>query len=133
MNSYKKLFFTILFLSITSLGIAQKNTNSVIKDIDPYKLNTILNNQDVQLLDVRTPNEFKSGHIKGSVNINYYDQDFSKQVLSLDKNKPVYVYCRSGVRSKYSSEILKKLGFKTIYNLRGGILNWSANKLPLKK
>jgi len=87
----------------------------------------------MQLVDVRTPNEYKSGHITNAININYYDQDFSAQISKLNKSKPIYVYCRSGVRSKYSSQILKKLGFKKIYNLKGGILNWNANKLPLKK
>ncbi len=130
---YRHLFVTVLFLSMASYSIAQNTKANTIKNIEPNELKSILNNNNVQLLDVRTPNEYNSGHIKGSVNMNYYDQDFSKQVLSLDKNRPVYVYCRSGVRSKYSSDILKKLGFKTIYNLKGGILNWSAQKLPLVK
>jgi len=133
MNLFKKLFITVLFLSMTSIGFTQNKTETTVKNVEPKALSAVLNTNKVQLLDVRTPNEFKSGHIKGSVNINYYDQDFSEQVLSLDKNKPVYVYCRSGVRSKYSSDILKKLGFKNIYNLKGGILNWSAQKLPLVK
>jgi len=130
---YKHLFIAVLFLSMVSHSIAQNTNGSTIKNIEPNELKSVLSNNNVQLLDVRTPNEYNSGHIKGSVNMNYYDQDFSEQVLSLDKNKPVYVYCRSGVRSKYSSDILKKLGFKKIYNLKGGILNWSAKKLPLVK
>ncbi|MCF6214010.1 MAG: rhodanese-like domain-containing protein [Flavobacteriaceae bacterium] len=114
---------------------AQKKIDdlAVIQNIEPPILVNALKNANIQLVDVRTPSEFKSGHIEKSINMNYYDQDFSKQVLILDKNKPVYVYCRSGVRSKYSSEIFKNLGFKKIYNLQGGILNWSTNKLPLIK
>ncbi len=133
MRIFKTLFVTILFIGLSSNIRGQGLKESVIKNIEPKELNIVLKSNSVQLIDVRTPNEFKSGHIKNALNINYYDQDFSQQISKLDKLKPVYVYCRSGVRSKYSSEILKKLGFKKIYNLKGGILNWNANNLPLKK
>ncbi|MFK5889223.1 MAG: rhodanese-like domain-containing protein [Flavobacteriaceae bacterium] len=132
MKILKILFITFLCIGLSQNIIAQSTGKGVIKNIEPKELSATLNN-NIQLVDVRTPNEFKSGHIKGSVNMNYYDQDFSTQIGKLDKSKPIYVYCRSGVRSKYSSEILKKLGFKKIYNLKGGILNWNTNKLPLKK
>ncbi len=131
MRILKLLFITFLFIGLSQTAIAQTK-GGVVKNIEPVTLNSVLSN-NIQLVDVRTPNEFKSGHINKSLNINYYDQDFSTQIAKLDKSKPIYVYCRSGVRSKYSSEILKKLGFKTIYNLKGGILNWNANKLPLEK
>jgi len=129
MSKYKYFFVSVFFISFTLSGVAQHT----IKSVTPNTLSAIINNNNIQLLDVRTPNEFKSGHIKGAVNINYYDQNFSTQVLKINKNRPVYVYCRSGVRSRYSSEILKKLGFKSIYNLKGGVLNWSSQKLPLVK
>jgi len=132
MKILKTLFITFLCIGLSQNIIAQSTSKGVIKNIEPSELKTVLDN-NIQLVDVRTPNEFKSGHIKGSVNMNYYDQDFSTQIDKLDKLKPIYVYCRSGVRSKYSSEILKKLGFKKIYNLKGGILNWNTNNLPLKK
>jgi len=131
MKIIKSLLITFLIIGLGQ-NINAQTKISTVKNIEPKELNTVLNN-DIQLVDVRTPNEFKSGHINKSVNINYYDQDFSTQIGKLDKSKPIYVYCRSGVRSKYSSEILKKLGFKTVYNLKGGILNWNANKLPLEK
>jgi len=132
MKILKILLITFLCIGLNQNIIAQSTGKGVIKNIEPKELSATLNN-NIQLVDVRTPNEFKSGHIKGSVNMNYYDQDFSTQIGKLDKSKPIYVYCRSGVRSKYSSEILKKLGFKKIYNLKGGILNWNTNKFPLKK
>ena len=131
MKIIKSLLIAFLCIGLGQITSAQSKEGA-IKNIEPKELSASLNN-NIQLIDVRTPNEFKSGHINKSVNINYYDQDFSAQISKLDKSKPIYVYCRSGVRSKYSSEILKKLGFKTIYNLKGGILNWNANKLPLEK
>jgi rhodanese-related sulfurtransferase len=131
MKILKTLFLTFLCIGLSQNIIAQ--SKGVIKNIEPAELKTALDNNNIQLVDVRTPNEFKSGHINKALNINYYNQDFSTQIGKLNKSKPIYVYCRSGVRSKYSSEILKKIGFKTIYNLKGGVLNWNANKFPLKK
>ena len=132
MRYLKTLFVALLFIGLNPLVTAQNTKDSIIINIAPKVLNNALH-KTIQLVDVRTPNEYKSGHITGAININYYDQDFSTQIAALDKSKPIYVYCRSGVRSKYSSEILKKLGFKKIYNLKGGILNWSTNKLPLEQ
>jgi len=131
MKVIKSFLIVFLTMGLTQNTTAQSN-ESTIKNIAPKELNIALSN-NIQLVDVRTPNEYKTGHITNALNINYYDQDFSMQIGKLDKSKPIYVYCRSGVRSKYSSEILKKLGFKTIYNLKGGILNWNANNLPLEK
>jgi len=84
-----------------------------------------------QIIDVRTPEEFKSGHLHGALNINFYDEDFSEQLQKLDKDKPVLVYCRSGKRSGKAAEQLQKLGFKTIFDLKGGITAWKEAELPL--
>jgi phage shock protein E len=72
------------------------------------------------LLDVRTPDEFKEGHIAGAVNLNIYDADFSDQLDQLDKSKPIYVYCKSGGRSTDASDMMSAKGFKAVYNLVGG-------------
>lgn len=132
MKNLKPHIVFFLFLNLCNIGFAQNNNNGVIKIIEPSNLFSALKNSKIQLVDVRTPSEFESGHITKSVNIDYYDQDFNAKISKLDRSKPIYVYCRSGVRSASSSEILKKLGFKTIYNLNGGVLNWSSQKLPLE-
>jgi len=132
MNFFKILLISFLLVGYSVNLTAQNSKESAVININAKELNSALK-KSMQLVDVRTPNEYKSGHITNAININYYDQDFSTQIGKLNKSKPIYVYCRSGVRSKYSSEILKKLGFKKIYNLKGGILNWNAQKLPLKK
>ncbi len=79
---------------------------------------------DEQILDVRTPQEVSSGMIEGSLNINYHDADFAQQLSALDKNKPVMVYCAGGVRSAKAAKILKKEGFKEIYDLKVGYGGW---------
>ncbi|MEK9613408.1 MAG: rhodanese-like domain-containing protein [Flavobacteriaceae bacterium] len=77
-----------------------------------------------QLIDVRTPDEFNQGHIGSALNLNVNDPNFEAAVSKLDKNQPVLVYCAVGGRSGYAAKIMKKLGFKKIYDLKGGYRNW---------
>ena len=90
---------------------------------DEFK--SLLNNPKVQLIDVRTPYEFRSGKIKGAKNINYHSKDFVYTINKLDRNKPVMVYCKSGFRSRRSAKKFAKLGFSEIYDLKGGIMRWN--------
>ena len=83
------------------------------------------------ILDVRTEQEFRQGHIQGAVNLNFYDPNFKAQLAKLDTNKTYLVYCRSGHRSGLAVEIMKKLHFKHLYNLQGGMIQWRAQKLPV--
>lgn len=78
------------------------------------------------LLDVRTPKEFESGHIEGALNINLFDEDFNTQVQHLNKETPVYVYCKLGGRSLKAQHRLMELGFSKVINLEGGYDAWSA-------
>lgn len=87
----------------------------------------------VQLVDVRDSSEFADGHIKGATNINVNSGNFeSEAVAKLQKDMPVYVYCRSGRRSKQAADILAAKGYKVV-NLEGGILGWTAAGLPVVK
>lgn len=88
---------------------------------------------DGQLVDVRTPEEFKDKHLKDAMNMNYKDDEFQTQLASLDKNKPVFVYCLAGPRSTAAAAIMKEKGFKEIYELDGGITGWIGNKKPIVK
>lgn len=77
----------------------------------------------VQLVDVRTPQEYAEGHLPGAMQISITDEDFDKQVYTnLNFDKAVAVYCRSGKRSKEAVKRLQALGFRTIYELEGGYL-----------
>lgn len=87
----------------------------------------------VQLIDVRTPEEYEAGHLINSENLNFFDETFEAELDKLDKNAPVCVYCKSGGRSAKAAEILKKKGFKAIYNLDGGIMGWEKEGLPIDK
>lgn len=84
-----------------------------------------------QVVDVRTPEEFSEGYIKGAVNIDWTGDGFEAKVSKLDKNKPAFVYCRSGKRSSAAANKMRSLGFKEVYDLDGGILEWESENLPL--
>ena len=80
-------------------------------------------NPDFVILDVRTPEEYNSGHIQNAFNIDYKASDFKDKVSKLDKNKTYALYCHSGRRAVASSDIMAELGFKHLYQF-GGIKQW---------
>jgi rhodanese-related sulfurtransferase len=86
---------------------------------------------EVQLVDIRTPREFNQGHMKGALNYDYYKPEFMQQMNTLDKSKPVYIYCRSGNRTGNASKKLKRAGFTKIYDLKGGINYWLSKGYKL--
>ena len=88
-----------------------------------------LGQPDVIIVDVRTPAEFAEGHIAGAVNRPL--QTIESWYKELPKDKPVYLYCRSGNRSQQAAEFLKKKGFRNIYNEQGGILAWIQRNYPV--
>ena len=89
--------------------------------------------QNVQLVDVRTPEEYRSGYIAGAVNINFYDADFAQQIARLDKEKPLMVYCAVGGRSGKAAAKLTEMGFKNVTDLAGGMNAWKAASKPTVK
>lgn len=116
----------LLFLAILS---CINEENAVM--VTPEEMQTILNSEDVQLIDVRTPEEYSESHIENSRNIDFKSPTFGEDILVLDKSKPVVVYCRSGKRSRNSSKILMKAGFVKVYDLEGGILEWKEKGLEV--
>lgn len=88
-------------------------------------------NADVVLLDIRTPREFKQGHIQGAVLLDYYSRDFVERLKALDRGKTYLVYCRSGNRSGKSLPIFEQLGFRHAYHLETGINGWLKEKYPV--
>ena len=93
--------------------------------VDALEFATALKNPDVQIIDVRTPQEFSEGHIPDAVNIDLDREDFFEQMDCLDKEKPVAVYCRGGRRSKIAAERFVGKGFE-VTELDGGIVTWEG-------
>lgn len=109
----------------TKSNNGQVQEGQICERIDAEKFRQGINQGNVQILDVRTPEEVNSGKIDGAVNINFYDADFKQQVAAnMDKSVPVYLYCRSGGRSQQAMQVLKDLGFSVVYELKGGYMNY---------
>lgn len=119
-----------LFLLLLVSGISCGQDAAAQSKLKPAEMESILaNDKSVQLIDVRTPEEYAVGHLEGARLIDFYSPDFSAQMNKLDKNKPVAVYCAVGGRSGSAAEQLHKMGFTKVYDLAGGIRAWrSAGK-----
>lgn len=101
--------------------------------LEPQEFKEFLTNNDVLLVDVRTPQEFKSGHIENAANINFLSSDFEQNVQKLDTTKTLVIYCRSGNRSGKSTSVFLNAGFNEVRDLKGGVLNWQKSGLELEK
>ena len=108
----------------SSLFGSKAAKNNSIKQLSPEEFRTQIEKNNLQLVDVRTPAEFKGGHINGAINIDFFSGKFKLKFDKLDKHKPVYMYCRSGGRSRQASRKLHAMGFTEIYDLKGGILKY---------
>jgi len=114
-------FIALLLLFITQISFAQ---NKIAKDVSVKEFSKLISAGKGTLLDVRTPGEIAKGSIKGSVNLDFFDDNFESKLDQLDKSKPVYVYCAAGGRSSDAMDMMKKKGFVEVYNLLGGYNAW---------
>ena len=94
------------------------------RNLKPAEFSEGLRQPDAVVLDVRRPDEFASGHLPKSLNIDVTGPDFAQRTAALDKTKALYVYCRSGARSSTAAKQLTAAGFEKVYNLLGGVLDW---------
>ena len=125
----KKIFYTFCFFTIFSCSQPSKEIiklNSI-----QYQQSIVAGDSLLQLIDVRTPEEYDVSHLKNAQNICVTDKDFKDKIKSLDKDKAVYVYCKKGGRSARAADILRNLGFTKIYDLEGGIISWEKDGLEL--
>ena len=116
-----KYLLTCLALMIMISCQAQSEFKSV--DIDEFK--TEISKSGVQLVDVRTAQEYSEGHIPGAMNIDVNATDFEEKIKALDKKENVAIYCRSGRRSKMAANKMTAAGFKVI-ELNTGFLSWDG-------
>lgn len=125
MRHFNYYFVSILLMTV--LASCQRPSNESISG------ETIADNHvnrpfadDTTIIDVRTPDEYASGHIKGAVNIDYLDDAFETQLAKLDPAKPYLLYCRSGHRSGEAKSVMMEKGFKQVSDIKGGILAWKG-------
>lgn len=114
------IFLATMIFAPSANNSAPTDTATVAR-LSSMEFDQSINANSAVILDVRTPDEFTSGHINNAVNIDFYAADFKTKLDALDKSKPYAVYCRSGNRSAQAVTIMKQLGFKNIVELKGGI------------
>ncbi len=120
-----KQIASLMLMAIIATGCVDKRADaSEVKLVTAEEMNSILEMEDVQLVDVRTPKEFEEIHIVNAQNIDFRSPTFDDDIIKLDKSKPVLLYCKSGRRSAKCVEKLKEAGFEKIYELEGGISKW---------
>lgn len=123
--------FTLIVLLSLLFGACQPS--DFVKTIPAEEFAQYITEEGVQLLDVRTPEEFEEGHIEGAVMIDYRTDPegfVQKAEAQLQKDKPVALYCRGGRRSHMAAELLHKAGFKELVELQGGIQAWQEAEKP---
>ena len=122
----KSKFLSLLLLSFLFIS-CHGQTSKAIQTIDAKSFaERLKTNENPQLLDVRTPEEYSTEHIGNAVNVNWNGDDFVTKASKYNKSKPIFVYCKVGGRSAQAADKLAELGFKEIYNLDGGIMKWNA-------
>lgn len=127
----------LIFSSAFLLGNCGNNHaqqgEAVLKNIDAGTFRQMSDTSNGIILDVRTPEEVAEGFIEGASAINFYDEDFREKINLIQKDKPVFVYCKAGGRSAQAADMLQKNGFTKVYNLDGGIMAWENSGFSLAK
>jgi len=138
--SNKILLFPLVIITLLLSYYFFKQTPCVafcptsIITINASEFKKKVSEQDTIILDVRTPDEYKTGHLSGSINLDFNNRtSFTNSLKSLDKNKTYLVYCRSGNRSSQAVDLMAEQGFTDLVNLEGGIISWQAADLPTIK
>ena len=96
------------------------------ENVSKERFAELIKTGDGVLIDLRTLEEYEKGHIEGSVNIDFFADNFEDKIAELDKSQMVYIYCASGGRSGKTLGLMKKSGFKTVYHLPVGYNGWIA-------
>lgn len=133
----KKLYtlaFLIVVLSFSTSCIDSDKSSAEVKLVTADEMQDILDLEDVQLIDVRTPTEHEEIRIANSQNIDFSSPTFDEDISKLDKDKPVILYCKGGNRSAKCAKKLQNAGFQKIYDLEGGISKWKhSDRIKIEK
>lgn len=115
--------------NVLGASTQEQASEKVFKKISPKEANVLINsksnNEKLQIIDIRTEEEFQSGNIDGSINIDFY-KNFESEISKLNKNNAYLIYCQSGHRSSEAIKFFGKLEFEKVYELSGGFSAWST-------
>jgi len=130
----------IILLSLISFGLILHSQSSFAQELDSAKVLSVKkfekkakNSKKNQVIDIRTPDETKEGHIEDALFIDFLAEDFLEEIGDLDKNKTYLIYCRSGKRTQRAGVEMKKAGFKKVFLMEGGFTAWEKEGKPVKK
>jgi len=130
-------FYAIVFCAFVRLYAADPSAaerkEQTVKHVDAKQAEKLVSEHKVIVLDIRTPEEFKSGHIAGATNVDFNAPDFEETINSLSKTNAYLVHCAVGGRSTRSLKLFVKHQFESIYHLDGGIEAWEKADLPTEK
>ena len=107
--------------------------SSAVTLVSPTDAQTLVESGDVEVIDVRTPEEYAEGHIEGATLVDFYEPDFADRIAELDRGQEYVVYCRSGNRSSQATAIMAEQGFAVVNDVDGGIVAWEAAGLPVTR
>lgn len=127
MKIYIRFLYVFLWVAFTLAACTHEEKNAASLEPKVFAEQA----QQGIVLDVRTPEEFTESHLPDARNIDYKNEAFKDSIQTLDKSKPYYVYCKSGVRSGKAAEIMREMGFTRVYNMEGGIDAWKKEGMPL--
>lgn len=116
--------------------IEEVENSNVLKSVSAQEFKQLINNRDVEnsvILDIRTLEEYNSGHIENADLLDYYSKSFRYELSQLNKDKTYYIYCRSGSRSGQTLSMMKDLGFTSVINLGSGINSWKSNNYEIER
>jgi rhodanese-related sulfurtransferase len=130
----------ILVLGVVAAGflfrLPEARADGATRNLSPAQARAMIGGQagkpDFVILDVRTPGEFGTERIDGSVLVDYNSGNFRSDVEALDRGKTYLVYCRTGNRSKGAIRVMEEAGFRNLYHLDGGILEWKEAGFPVR-
>ena len=131
-NPMLSLAWVGLFVALVVSVI--KSGTSKVKNVGHQELTLMVNKQDAKVIDVRSKEEFKKGHIVDALNVTLSEIK-NNQVTSLEKYKsnPIVLVCNSGMSSGQAAQQLTKQGFENVFNLKGGMGEWQGANLPVVK
>ncbi len=119
------------FATIILLAGCSSTGSATTVNLNVSEFSQKITEPGVIVLDVRTPEEFASGHIEGALNIDFNSGNFANEITRLNPSETYAVYCRSGSRSGQATSIMHKAGFHDVSNLNGGVIDWTNDGLPL--
>lgn len=117
---------------ITGCFTVRSNSDFSYNKLSPADYATVLkDSSNYYLVDVRTVAEYKRAHLNGAINFSYLNFHIGRDVDSLDRNKLVLVYCQTCHRSQLAARKMKHMGFRKVYDLKGGFQKWKGNHSAL--